>query len=115
MFAKRPRMGEEKKYRIGEAAEILKLKPYVLRFWESEFSQLQPIRTEKGQRLYTTKHIELLRRIQNLLHERGLTIDGARKELSNIPDSNDAPAADYSDVVAELETMREILLSVEKA
>lgn len=75
-------MGEEKTYRIGDAARMLNLKTHVLRFWETEFAQLQPIRTEKGQRLYTEEHIQLLRTIKHLLHERGLTIDGARKELS---------------------------------
>ena len=76
-FAKR------KTYRIGEAAEILKLKSYVLRFWESEFPQLVPLRTEKGQRLYTEEHVALLRRIQELLHEQGMTIDGARRILEH--------------------------------
>ena len=72
-----------KTYRIGEAAAILKLKSYVLRFWESEFPQLAPLRTEKGQRLYTEDHVALLRRIQTLLHEKGMTIEGARRILEH--------------------------------
>lgn len=75
----------EKTYRIGEAASMLNLKPYVLRFWETEFSQINPLRTEKGQRLYTKKDIELLERIRFLLHEQGLTIDGARKMIERGP------------------------------
>jgi DNA-binding transcriptional MerR regulator len=75
--------GKGKTYRIGEVAEILKLKSYVLRFWESEFPQLVPLRTEKGQRLYAAEHVALLRRIQILLHEEGMTIDGARRVLAN--------------------------------
>lgn len=71
----------EKTYRIGEAAAKLNLKTYVLRFWEMEFSEIDPIRTEKGQRLYTEKDIALLGRIRYLLHERGLTIEGARRVL----------------------------------
>ena len=47
----------EKLYRIGEAAELLELKTYVLRFWETEFPQLTPLRTDKGQRLYSEEHI----------------------------------------------------------
>jgi DNA-binding transcriptional MerR regulator len=70
-----------KTYRIGHAAELLDLKPYVLRYWETEFPQLAPIRTSKGQRLYTEEHIHLLRRIQALLHDEGMTIEGARKKL----------------------------------
>ena len=67
----------EKTYRIGEAAELLNLKTHVLRFWETEFPQLDPLRTDKGQRLYTETHLALLRRIQQLLHEQGMTIEGA--------------------------------------
>ena len=71
----------EKTYRIGEAAELLNLKTHVLRFWETEFPQLDPLRTDKGQRLYTETHLALLRRIQQLLHEQGMTIEGARRVL----------------------------------
>jgi DNA-binding transcriptional MerR regulator len=79
--AERPVTGRT--YRIGEAAGILGLETYVLRFWESEFPQLVPLRTEKGQRLYTDGHLDLLRRIRSLLHEEGMTIDGARRVLEN--------------------------------
>lgn len=71
----------QKTYRIGEAAAKLNLKSYVLRFWETEFPQIAPIRTEKGQRLYTESDLTVLSRIRFLLHERGLTIDGARRLL----------------------------------
>lgn len=70
-----------KTYRIGEAAAKLNLKTYVLRFWEMEFSEIAPIRTEKGQRLYREADLALLARIKYLLHERGLTIEGARRLL----------------------------------
>lgn len=72
---------QAKRLRIGEAAKLLGLEPYVLRFWESEFPQLAPLRTEKGQRLYSEQDLELIRRIQNLLHDERLTIDGARRRL----------------------------------
>lgn len=68
-------------YKIGEAAKLLNLKTYVLRFWETEFTELRPHRTETGQRLYSEQDIVLLRTIRHLLHERGLTIEGARKAL----------------------------------
>ncbi|MDR1777707.1 MAG: MerR family transcriptional regulator [Desulfovibrio sp.] len=71
----------EKTYRIGEAAELLNLKTHVLRFWETEFPQLSPTRTDKGQRLYTEGDMTLLRRIRQLLHEQGMTIEGARRVL----------------------------------
>ena len=71
----------QKTYRIGEAAELLGLKTHVLRYWESEFSQLVPRRTDKGQRFYTESDLALLRRIRQLLHEQGMTIVGARRVL----------------------------------
>ncbi|MCR4665940.1 MAG: MerR family transcriptional regulator [Desulfovibrio sp.] len=70
-----------KTYRIGEAAELLQLKSYVLRFWETEFPQLDPVRTDKGQRIYSEENLALLRRIKQLLHEQGMTIEGARRIL----------------------------------
>lgn len=71
----------EKMYRIGEAANLLNVKTSVLRFWEEEFAQVNPIRTEKGQRLYRERDLKVLYLIQHLLYERGLTIEGARREL----------------------------------
>ncbi len=99
-------MGEENTYRIGDAARMLNLKTHVLRFWETEFSELQPIRTDKGQRLYTEDHIKLLRTIRHLLHERGLTIDGARKELAQHSRRGDSLA---QEIVKDLREMRNIL------
>lgn len=80
MHGKKPQPG--RMYRIGEAAKELNLQTSVLRFWEGEFSELQPVRTPKGQRLYTERDMEILRRIRALLHEQGMTIEGARRVLS---------------------------------
>jgi DNA-binding transcriptional MerR regulator len=71
----------EKKYRIGEVAKLLNVNASALRFWETEFPQIAPLRTGSEQRLYTESHIATLRRIQQLLHEQGMTIDGARRVL----------------------------------
>lgn len=71
----------QKTYKIGEAARKLGLKSYVLRFWESEFPQLEPVRTQKGQRLYNEEHLVLLQRIKALLYDQGMTIEGARRRL----------------------------------
>lgn len=74
-------MKEEEFYRIGKVAELLEVNPSVLRFWETEFPQIAPDRTEKGQRVYSLEKIRLLRRIQNLLYDKGLTIQGAKRVL----------------------------------
>ena len=63
----------DRMYRIGQAARLLGLKPHVLRFWETEFPQLAPVRTEKGQRLYTEAHLALLKTIHRLVHAEGPT------------------------------------------
>ncbi len=72
---------QDNRYKIGQAAKLLDLKPYVLRFWETEFPAIAPIRTPSGQRLYTEDQIELVRAIKHLLYDEGLTIEGARKRL----------------------------------
>ncbi len=72
---------EFKRYKIGQAAKAIGVKTYVLRFWEGEFDEIDPIRTESGQRLYTEEHLEIIREIKRLLYDEGLTIDGAKKKL----------------------------------
>lgn len=62
---------------------MLDLKPYVLRFWEGEFPELEPIRTDTGQRLYAEEHLDIIREIKRLLYDEGLTIEGARKRLED--------------------------------
>ena len=69
-------------YSITEVADLLKLKPHVLRYWEKEFGILRPNRNRAGNRMYSKKDIELLTMIKHLLHEQGLTIEGARKRLA---------------------------------
>lgn len=70
-----------KRYKIGQAAKEIGVKTYVLRFWEGEFEEIEPIRTDSGQRLYTEEHLEIIREIKRLLYDEGLTIDGAKKKL----------------------------------
>jgi len=71
-----------KTYKIGQAATLLAVKPFVLRFWETEFKDvLVPVRTPSGQRAYSEANVELVREIKRLLYDEGLTIEGARKRL----------------------------------
>ncbi|MFP4167755.1 MAG: MerR family transcriptional regulator [Desulfonatronovibrionaceae bacterium] len=96
---------EEKRYRIGDAARIVGVEPYVLRFWETEFPELVPERTAKGQRLYAEWHLELLKRIKRLLHEERVTIEGARIRLSE----ENKWAGLFREVKHKLQAMRDIL------
>jgi DNA-binding transcriptional MerR regulator len=68
-------------FRIGEVARMCRLPAYVLRFWETEFSQLRPVKSNTGQRMYRRKDVENVLRIQKLLYEEGFTIAGARQQL----------------------------------
>ena len=68
-------------FRIGEVAEICHLPAYVLRFWETEFSQLKPVKSSTGQRMYRRRDVEHVLRIKTLLYDQGFTIAGARQQL----------------------------------
>lgn len=68
-------------FRIGEVATLCRLPAYVLRFWESEFPQLKPVKSSTGQRMYRRRDVESVLRIKQLLYEQGFTIVGARQQL----------------------------------
>src|SRR5271156_4415318 len=68
-------------FRIGEVASLCRLPAYVLRFWETEFPQLRPVKSSTGQRMYRKRDVESVVRIKKLLYADGLTIAGARAHL----------------------------------
>ena len=72
-------------FRIGEVAKLAGIKPYVLRFWESEFHGLGPKKSGTGHRLYRRKDVELVLEIKRLLYDKRYTIEGARKFLESRP------------------------------
>ncbi len=78
-------------FKIGEAARLCALKPYVLRYWETEFHSIKPQKTRSGQRLYRPQDVELLLRIRNLLYEQRFTIQGARTRLRELGHDEAAP------------------------
>jgi len=69
-------------YRIGEVSDLARIKPHVLRYWETEFSVLRPQKSSTNQRLYTQQDIEIILLLKKLLYEEGFTIAGARAKLS---------------------------------
>lgn len=71
----------ELKYSIEEVSDLTGLKPHVLRYWESEFPQLRPERSKANQRLYRRRDLDLVLHIKKLVHDRGFTLQGARKQL----------------------------------
>src|SRR5260370_37469723 len=68
-------------FRIGEVASLCRLPAYVLRFWETEFPQLKPVKSSTGQRMYRRRDVESVVWIKKLLYEDGFTIAGARMQL----------------------------------
>jgi DNA-binding transcriptional MerR regulator len=94
-------------FRIGEISKILGVEPYVVRYWESEFSSIKPIRTKSEQRLYRRKDLEELALIKRLLYQDKFTIAGAKKKLQEL--RKESPAASAGD-----EECREKLLSIKQ-
>lgn len=68
-------------FKIGEVSRIVGVEPYVLRYWETEFSDVAPVKSRTNQRLYRRKDVQTLLTIRNLLHRERFTIEGARKRL----------------------------------
>jgi DNA-binding transcriptional MerR regulator len=101
-------------FRIGEVATLCQLPAYVLRFWESEFPQLRPVKSSTGQRMYRRRDVESVVRIKQLLYEQGFTIVGARQQLrteSKIDKSQTAiPFPAHSN--AELQNIRQGLREI---
>jgi len=81
---------EKSLFRIGEVSRLTATKAFVLRYWESEFPTLQPVKSPSGHRLYRREDIETVFEIKRLLYEEGFTIAGARKHL--IEQSGGTPA-----------------------
>ena len=97
-------------FRIGEVSKLLNVQPYVIRYWESEFKTIRPIRTRSDQRLYRHKDVEELLLIRKLLYKENFTINGARKQLRKMRGEEGFSARDErEDILAQLEKgLREI-------
>ena len=77
-----PEIPDKLFFKISEVCDIVGVEAYVLRFWETEFPNLAPEKSKKGQRVYKRKDVENFLRVKELLYDRGFTIAGARKFLS---------------------------------
>lgn len=83
-----PKIPDKLYFKIGEVAEIAGVKPHVLRYWESEFASIRPVKSRSKQRLYRHQDIERILRLKDLLYNQGFTISGARKQLRSKPASS---------------------------
>ena len=76
-----PEIPDKLYFKIGEVSDLLGVEPYVLRYWETEFTNLSPKKSGTGHRLYRRKDVEILLHIKHLLYDRKFTIEGARQSL----------------------------------
>jgi DNA-binding transcriptional MerR regulator len=103
-----PAIPAKRYFTIGEVSELCGVKPYVLRYWEQEFTQLRPMKRRGNRRYYQHHEVLLIRRIRELLYDQGFTISGARNRLSDAaafivaessPDQLDGPESSAADGV----------------
>ena len=95
-------------YTIGEVSNLLDVKPYVIRYWETEFHQLKPRKDHGRNRQFTEEHIELLKRIKDMLYNQKFTIEGARQKLKR---DKKAPEQLEIDLFAEVSASEKPSLS----
>lgn len=102
---------DDKRYfRIGEASRIIGVEPYVLRYWESEFSQIRPERADSNQRTYQRQDLENLLSIKKLLYEERMTIEGAKRRLKQEKDKKTTVDSKLlEDIKAELKEILDTL------
>ena len=79
--ALQPDIDDERLYRIGEVSRLSDLKPFVLRYWETEFPKLEPEKSPSGHRMYRQQDVDMVFKIKRLLYDEGFTIAGARRHL----------------------------------
>jgi DNA-binding transcriptional MerR regulator len=79
-----PAIPAKRYFTIGEVSDLCGVKPYVLRYWEQEFTQLKPMKRRGNRRYYQHHEVLLIRRIRELLYEQGFTISGARNRLTEL-------------------------------
>jgi DNA-binding transcriptional MerR regulator len=109
-----PAIPAKRYFTIGEVSDLCGVKPYVLRYWEQEFTQLKPMKRRGNRRYYQHHEVLLIRRIRELLYEQGFTISGARNRLTELvhgrgepasaPDGKDPEGLDQGDVMVADDT-----------
>ena len=94
-----PAIPAKRYFTIGEVSDLCGVKPYVLRYWEQEFTQLKPMKRRGNRRYYQHHEVLLIRRIRDLLYEQGFTISGARNQLTETPAPRPPAEPEHDEVV----------------
>ncbi len=105
---------EKAYFRIGEVSKILNVESYVIRYWETEFKTVKPLRTKSAQRLYRKKDVQELLIIRDLLYSQRFTIDGAKKQLAKMqheahPETKVSDRGKLLTIKHELEQIRRLI------
>jgi DNA-binding transcriptional MerR regulator len=110
-------------FKIGEVAQLVGVRPHVLRYWESEFNALRPLKTRGSHRVYRRRDVELAVLLRRLLHEEGLTVSGAKKRLresghdrvSSPPDPSAArEVSSRADLLAVRNELADLLVQLDR-
>ena len=109
-----PSIPAKRYFTIGEVGDLCDVKPHVLRYWEQEFTQLRPMKRRGNRRYYQHHEVLMIRRIRELLYERGFTISGARNQLRERGALSDA-ASGSQPASAQLASSSSLLLTAEVA
>lgn len=106
-----PAIPAKRYFTIGEVSELCAVKPHVLRYWEQEFPQLEPVKRRGNRRYYQRQDVILIRQIRALLYEDGYTIGGARSHLSGETSQQDTTQTkvEIQQIRAELQEILDIL------
>jgi DNA-binding transcriptional MerR regulator len=108
-----PPIPAKRYFTIGEVSDLCGVKPYVLRYWEQEFTQLKPMKRRGNRRYYQHHEVLLIRRIRELLYEQGFTISGARNRLSEMHqargDTDSAASQEPDGEIVDIVEMDEVL------
>ena len=107
-----PAIPDKRYFTIGEVGRLCALKPHVLRYWEQEFPQLNPVKRRGNRRYYRQEDVLTIRQIRALLYDEGYTIDGARQRIGIEPPGGAPPApiaALITEAIAELEQVLKLL------
>lgn len=116
-MARPPHLPEKLFFKIGEVADLVGVKPHVLRYWESEFQALRPMKTRGSHRVYKRRDVEIAMLIRQLLHDEGFTIPGARKRIRELRrelgvEEPEPRASREVGLRSELLAVREVLLGL---
>ena len=107
-----PAIPAKRYFTIGEVSELCGVKPYVLRYWEQEFTQLKPMKRRGNRRYYQHHEVLLIRRIRDLLYDQGFTISGARNQLADGL-ARPETAASFHDEAVAAEALAQELHAIE--